>query len=210
MKRIFAAANAVVAISAGIIVLGGYLFVDTPVLAGFRIILFQWAIILAGVATLVGIANLFSVHLQKLRERQRGSINSLVLLSFLIVSLLINSADIMAPYQRILLDGIMIPAEISLMAVLAVTLIYSIIRLLRVRANLASMVFVITALIVLVGIAPWPLIGQIPLLSDWVRPFVTDVLASGGARGILIGVALGTITTGLRILLGTDRPYGGK
>ena len=35
-------------------------------------------------------------------------------------------------------------------------------------------------------------------------------VASGGARGILIGVALGTLTTGLRILFGADRPYGGK
>jgi hypothetical protein len=30
-----------------------------------------------------------------------------------------------------------------------------------------------------------------------------------GARGILLGVALGTVATGLRILIGADRPYGG-
>jgi len=35
------------------------------------------------------------------------------------------------------------------------------------------------------------------------------VFAAGGARGILLGVALGTLTTGLRILFGADRPYGG-
>jgi hypothetical protein len=28
-----------------------------------------------------------------------------------------------------------------------------------------------------------------------------------GARGILLGVALGTVATGLRVLLGIDRPY---
>jgi hypothetical protein len=32
----------------------------------------------------------------------------------------------------------------------------------------------------------------------------------GGARGILIGVSLGILTTGLRVLFGTDRPYGGN
>jgi len=32
----------------------------------------------------------------------------------------------------------------------------------------------------------------------------------GGARGILIGVALGSLLTGLRVLFGFDRPYGGK
>jgi hypothetical protein len=29
-------------------------------------------------------------------------------------------------------------------------------------------------------------------------------------RGILIGVALGALTTGLRVLFGADRPYGGS
>jgi len=35
----------------------------------------------------------------------------------------------------------------------------------------------------------------------------TDAVG-GGARGLLIGVALGTLLTGLRILFGIDRPYG--
>jgi len=30
-----------------------------------------------------------------------------------------------------------------------------------------------------------------------------------GARGILLGVSLGVIATGVRILIGSDRPYGG-
>jgi hypothetical protein len=55
-----------------------------------------------------------------------------------------------------------------------------------------------------------PFIGDVPIMSDLVRPFVAQVLAAGGARGILIGVALGTLTIGLRILFGADRPYGGK
>jgi hypothetical protein len=43
-----------------------------------------------------------------------------------------------------------------------------------------------------------------------IRPFIAQVLAAAGARGILLGVALGTLTTGLRILFGVDRPYGGN
>jgi len=50
----------------------------------------------------------------------------------------------------------------------------------------------------------------VPFFSGIVRPFIAQVLAAGGARGILIGVALGTLTTGLRVLLGSDRPYGGN
>jgi hypothetical protein len=100
--------------------------------------------------------------------------------------------------------------EASLMALLAVTLTYASIRLLRRRLNLLSVIFLITALLVLLGTAPLPLLGNLPFVSDWLRPFLTQVMAASGARGILLGVALGTLTTGLRILLGSDRPYGGN
>jgi prolyl-tRNA editing enzyme YbaK/EbsC (Cys-tRNA(Pro) deacylase) len=37
-----------------------------------------------------------------------------------------------------------------------------------------------------------------------------EMFSSGGARGLLIGIALGTLLTGLRVLFGVDRPYGGN
>jgi hypothetical protein len=52
--------------------------------------------------------------------------------------------------------------------------------------------------------------GEIGALNDFLRPWFQHVLAMGGARGILLGVALGTLTTGLRVLFGVERPYGGK
>lgn len=209
MKRVFAASNAIIAISAGIVVLLGY-FIDSPVVSGFRFILLQWALILAGVALLIGILNLFLVHLQKIKERKPGFINSLVLLFFLLLTALVSLTPFLFPLQAVLLNGILVPAEISLMAVLAVTLIYASLRTLRVRPGLVSILFLSTALLILLGIAPFPFIGQLPIISDWVRSFVSSTLVMGGARGILIGVALGTLTTGLRIILGVDRPYGGK
>ncbi len=207
MKKIFASANAVIAISGGIIVLLGY-FIDA--LSGFRFFLLQWSVILAGVAVLVGIGNLFSVHLQKIRQGKPGSIYSVVLLFFMLLTAIACFTPALKPFQGMLLDGIMLPVEVSLIAVLAVTLIYSAIRLLRVRSDLSSILFLTTVLIVLMGIGPIPVLGQLPVVSDWLRPFISTVLATGGARGILIGVALGTLTTGLRILIGVDRPYGGK
>jgi hypothetical protein len=48
------------------------------------------------------------------------------------------------------------------------------------------------------------------VIGTLIYPWVTQVLALGGARGILIGVALGALTTGLRVLFGVDRPYGGN
>ncbi len=45
------------------------------------------------------------------------------------------------------------------------------------------------------------------MLLNWLP--VVNLLPEAGARGILLGVALGSVTTGLRILMGVDRPYGG-
>jgi hypothetical protein len=200
VKRIFAAANAVIAISVGIIVLLGYF---VPAVNVLRFVFLQMAVILAGVAVLVGFGNLFSVHFQKIHERRSGSVNSVILLTFMLITAIFSLVPGLESFQKMMLDGIMIPAEISLMAVLAVTLLYASVRLLRVRADWTSILFLATALIILLGLGPLPYIGQL-------RPLVTDILATGGARGILIGVALGTLTTGLRILFGADRPYGGN
>ncbi len=225
MRRIFPIINAVIAIGAGLIVLMGY-FVDMQGMMEFRLLLFQWAVIVGGVAVLVGIWNLFSVHLQKIRAKKPGSIYSLVLLFFLLLTLFLlifplslqglvsddlNQTSAVNVANAIILDGIIIPVEVSLMAVLAVTLIVAAIRMLRTRASLSAVVFLATAFVALLGIGLRSFLGQIPVLSDLAQSqVVNNALALGGARGILIGIALGTLTTGLRILLGVDRPYGGK
>jgi hypothetical protein len=103
------------------------------------------------------------------------------------------------------------------MAVLAVTLVYASIRLLRERTDVKSIVFIVTALLVLSGAISLPVLLGIPLprigsedILTFISKGISQVLAVGGARGLLIGIALGVLTTGLRVLLGADRPYGGK
>jgi hypothetical protein len=36
------------------------------------------------------------------------------------------------------------------------------------------------------------------------------MFSQGGARGLLLGIALGALLTGLRVIFGVDRPYGGQ
>ena len=40
------------------------------------------------------------------------------------------------------------------------------------------------------------------------RSWIMECLQNAGKRAILIGVALGTISTGIKIILGIERPYG--
>jgi len=200
--------TAIIAIVVGILVLLGYFL---PQAAIFQVILLDWAIILAGAATLAGVLNLVTVHLEKIRTRSKDNIYSAILILGLfatfVFSLLLKPQNIYV--QTFILNGIIVPIEASLMALLAVSLLYAAVRLLRRRADLMGIVFVLTAALLFFGSATLPF-GDVPIMSTLVRPWVSQILALGGARGILIGVALGTLTTGLRVLFGIDRPYGGK
>ncbi len=197
----------ILAILAGVIVLVGYF---VPAVAPIQAIVLNWTIILASVATLVGVLNLILVHGTKVTGREKGSIYSAILLvctfATFIFGLVLKPDH---PGMRLLVNGIIVPVEATLLALLAVTLVYASIRLLRRRTNVMSIVFLATALLMLIASATLPG-GQIGILNDFVRPWFQHVVGLGGARGILIGVALGTLTTGLRVLLGADRPYGGK
>jgi len=197
-----------VAIATGLIVLVGY-FVEIPILVNLRVTILNWVILLAAVALFVGLFNLLAVHADKIRNKQKGGIYSLVLIFSLLTTLILGlwlrpDHALMA----LIFNAIQLPVETSLMAMLVVTLTYASIRLLRRRNNLISIIFLVTALLILLGTAPLPFVGYVPILSDLIRPFIAQVLAAAGARGILIGVALGSLTTGLRVLFGADRPYG--
>ncbi len=195
------------AILAGLIILIGYFI---PAVAPIQAIVLNWTIILAGAATLVGILNLVMVHGGKVAGREKGAVYSAILLVCLFATFvfgLVVGPD--HPGMRLLVNGIIVPVEATLMALLAITLLYASIRLLRRRTDVMSIVFLATAVLMLIASATLPF-GEVGVLNDFVRPWFQHVLALGGARGILIGVALGTLTTGLRVLLGADRPYGSK
>ncbi|MBC7875532.1 MAG: hypothetical protein H7Y59_00055 [Anaerolineales bacterium] len=202
--------TAVIAIAAGILILGGYFLQGLfPALADVQTLLLNWAIILVGAATLVGIFNLISVHTDKVRRREKGSTYSAILVICLVVTLLLGM--ILRPdhsAMEIVMNGIILPSEAALMGLLTISLLYAAIRLLRRRTDLMSIIFLITAAFLIFSFATLPF-ANIPALGT-VGRWVTQVLALGGARGILIGVALGTLTTGLRVLFGADRPYGGN
>lgn len=202
--RIF---TALIAIATGILVLLGYFL---PQAVGIQTLLLNWAIILAGVAALVGIFNLITVHTDKIRRAEKGSVYSALLVIALAATFIFGI--ILRPQHQamqVLLNGIILPVEATLMGLLTVSLLYAAIRLLRRRADVMGIVFLLTAVLIFIGSATLPF-GDMPVFGTLVRPWVAQIWALGGARGILIGVALGTLTTGLRVLFGLDRPYGGN
>lgn len=199
----------VIAIAFGLIVLLGY-FIPLPLLTNLKDILIQWGMIVASTALFVGVVNLLRVHWGKIRQSRPGSAYSFVLIGSLAVTLVV--AGLFGPtgyWPLWIFNNIQLPVESSLMAILAVVLVYSAARLLRRRIDLFSVIFVIIVLVILLGSGP--IFGiEIPGFHgpDGLRALIMQIPAVAGARGILLGVALGTIATGLRILMGVDRPYG--
>jgi hypothetical protein len=209
VKQITTFLLALIAITSGVIVLAGY-FIPLPQLVNLRVTFLNWAMLLTSVAVIVGVLNLLSIHFRNLRNK-KTAFYSLILILFLFASFV--TVIYFGPTHKasiLVYSSIMLPVEASLMAMLAVSLLYATIRLLRWRADLMGIIFIITALIIFLGTAPLPFLGPIPIVSDVFRPIIAQVPAAAGARGILLGVALGTLMTGLRILLGADRPYGGS
>lgn len=202
--------SAAIAIAFGLVVLAGY-FIDIPLLTNLKDVLVQWGFILASVALLIGVANLLAVHWGKIRRNHPNSSYSyLVIISLLATLVVVGLYGPTGAWSLWIFNHIQLPVESSLMALLTVILIYAMARLFRRRIDLFSLVFVVCVVIVLIGSAP--IFGvDIPGLPGpaELRALIVQIPAVGGARGILLGVALGSIATGLRILLGADRPYGG-
>lgn len=194
----------------GFVTLAGY-FWQLPALVTLRDLFLQWAILLAAVALLVGVANLFTVHWKKASEGAKGAFYSFVTLFALVVTLgVVLFWGPLGTWSLWIYQYIQVPVESSLMAVLAVTLVAAVVRMVRQRFNLFSIVFIATGLLMLMGSAP--LLGvEIPGLHGpgGLRSLVAQIPAVAGARGILLGVSLGVLATGVRILIGSDRPYGG-
>lgn len=201
---------AVVAVIAGFFVLLGY-FVDLTVIHTLRLSLIRWAVLLAAVALFLGLFNLLSVHWSKVSEQLAGWPYSAVLILAFLVTLILGL--VFGPDNQVslgLFKYVQLPIEASLLALLTVSLTVAGFRLVSRRRDLFSLVFVGTALLVLLGTGPWLTGGESSfyILVGQVRNWLVQVWASGGARGIVLGVALGAVLTGLRILLAVDRPYG--
>jgi hypothetical protein len=207
VKKILPITNAIIAIVSGLLVLLGYFF--PGIFGNIQSILIGWAIILAAFALLLGIFNLAMVHWKKVGTNGSSSIYSIVLLLSLVITIiLVSFSGPTGSLSLWIFNTFQVPVEISLLAILAVVLVFAGARLLTRRLKWYIVLFLVTVLVVLLGSVPLFFLGEVaPLVA--LRSWLAQVPAVAGARGLLLGVALGTVATGLRILLGVDRPYGG-
>ena len=203
---------AAIAIGVGLIVLIGYLL-PIPTLLPVRAILTNWAVILGGLAVLIGVMNLLMVHARRIDTGEPGWIYSFFTILALMFTLIVGVIEgrrgglsaLTAPTSitGMLFSGIIVAALASLSSLVMFFLISAAVRMMGIKPGVWSIVFLVAALIALVGWLPFSALRPLTGLRQW----LIDVPAVAGGRGILLGVGLGTLVVGIRVLTGAERPY---
>ncbi len=180
-----------------------------------RALVIEVAVVIAGFALLLGVLNLISVHWGRIRRRQRGSFFSLVTIAAALAVIIVSGMNafmtgnfaqgVSGPQMTWFYQYGLYPLQASFTALLAFLLAFAAYRTLRLRRGLNAWLFLLAALVVLAAqvVSGMPEIGPVGV---WVRDWLVNVWATAGLRGVLLGVALGTLATLARVLLGFDRP----
>lgn len=217
-----------VAIATGVLMLVGLLL--SPLLGLDALLAYplRWAALLGALTLLVGLVNLLRIHGDRVLTMGRGAANSGALLAgagvvvllyvpVLLIRLLtgvpqiaerIAGGDVAAQLTAVgellaygiqfVVEYVQVPIEATVGALLVFVLLVAGARLMtRRKGDVRAAVFLGMAVALI----------ACSLFTPGMYGWVTNVLALGGARGILLGMALGAIATGLRVILGADRPY---
>jgi hypothetical protein len=180
-------------------------------------IVVEWAALLAVMALLVGLLSVTAGHLMRVLRRQPDWGYSLVLLAAMLVVIVSGTIVGLVPGGYTLFPSSLVeqpirdlfrafyqPLASSFLALLAFFSLSAALRALR-RRTADALVIVIVAVLVL-ALAGLPQAAALPVLGGSVQ-WISDYVALAGARGLLIGAALGAVVAGVRVLLGFDQPY---
>mgnify|MGYP000418557293 CR=1 FL=1 len=207
MRRLLALLATVITIGVGLVValdLTGVLVLVVPTLGSGIIAatFLRLALITLALMITAGLFNLVITHGGRIRRLERGWPYSLMLLvsaGAVIALWLLGREDA----NQFLLDNVQVAIESSLAALLLFALVYGAYRLLHRHPSWWGALFLLSLMIVLLGTLPFTEVSAFAPIRDW----LLSVPVSAGARGLLLGIALATIVTGMRILLGQDRSY---
>lgn len=216
LKRLYPILLTVITLATGIVVLVSF-FSDDPGLEAFRGVLVEWTVIIAAFAILMGVLNVLRVHAGRIKKRQGAFYSLIALLGFLIVFVpgilsapqsSSETAKLLGPQGTIVTfvyRYVQRPLQATLFSLMAFFVATAAWRAFRIRSA-SSLVMFIAAVLVLLGSISLDVGGawkEIVKVKDW----ILTVPTMAGARGILLGIVLGTVVTGIRFLLGMEHPY---
>lgn len=225
MKRLFFNyVPTALAMAFGIVTLAAFL---VPALAGLRALFVSWASVLAAFALIAGFLNVLGVHVGRVASQKHNWPYSVALLLgvFAVIGTVVADVwttrrlDPGGPNLNWLFENVIVQLETAVAALVVFFLAYAAYRALRRPAHVTEgsaaaagrpawgiVLFLLAALVMLLRAVSFVTDTAVLGVQSFVGQLV-DSVALGGARGLLIGVALGTIATGLRVLAGIDRPH---
>ena len=174
----------------------------------------EFGTLLASTAFLLGIINLIQVNLPKIIAKEKDWVYKAVMLITMLITMLFGFVEGGARMDddqiyKWIFDYILTPLSATMFALLAFYIASAAFRAFRAR-NLDATILLIAACIMMLATVP---VGeQIPFFGDYllhIKSWLMDVPNVSTRRAIFVGAALGTISTGLRILLGIERSHLG-
>ncbi len=169
--------------------------------------------VVGALAVILGVLNLLGVHLRKLRGGGGPAVYSAITLLTLVAVLALHflerfgvltlrggSPD-MPRISLTMMDVLQVTIESALAGILFFFLVFAAYRLMRRRVTVWGLLFVATLVLVLIGYSQQS--GLLAAIRDW----ILRVPVSAGTRGLLIGIAIGTVVIGARVLIGQDRIF---
>jgi hypothetical protein len=166
----------------------------------------NWFLIITVFALILGILNLLRNHIEKVSRRRKGWWYSIVLMGGFVVMGAAGFA--WGPAEGRPFDWIYwhahVPMSSTMFALLAFFVASASYRAFRARTAEATLLLV-SAILVMLSRVPLGnyLWSQLPLIGDWIMSYPN----MAGQRAIMIGIALGVVSTSLRIILGIERTY---
>lgn len=193
-----------IAIGVGLLVLAD-LLLQVPLLDAIGARLVDYALIIGATALILGALNVLSLHSQRVETRRPGWLYSLILL--LVTLGLIAVGLVTGPQQGAVawsFQHLFVPLEAAFFALLAFFIIQVAARLLA-PPSPDRLLFAVGALVVLTGTLP--LGGGIGQWLGALKGWLLAVPVTAGSRALLIGIALGTIGTGVRLIFDGRRYF---
>jgi len=179
----------------------------------------DWIQIIAGFAIILGVLNLLKVSLEKVYKKSKGwGYAVIIIIGFLIMTgagLFFsggkNYQNPGTPFYYIFFN-IYFPLNATMFAILAFFVASASYRAFRAR-NKEATLLLLAAIFLMLGRTPLgdylsaglPTGWQLKNISDWIMDFPQ----TAGQRAIMIGIALGIISTSLRVITGLERTFVG-
>lgn len=183
-------------------------YIKLPALQAVAKEIIDWGVIMSAFALVLASMNMVRKHGRAVMRREKNSLYSGILLVLLIAMAFfgITQGTNSAPF-RWLYDNVMQSVSPSIYASVAFYLLSAAFRTFRAR-NLDATLLLLSAGLVLVGRSTigtylWEGLGS---SGEW----LLAVPNAAANRAVLIGAALGMVSTGIRLLTGIDRAYLGS